>query len=147
MSSSFKIIHGTDVVSAANPLPVVSGVPAADPGVLQYRNAALLAVKAQIKGAAGALVSVKLINPNTVPVYVKMYNAPSASVTVGTTVPQRVEMVPPGDGTTPGMLIYTPDAQPIEWFSAGITIAAVTALADAGTTAPATALYAEVDYK
>lgn len=147
MSSTFKIQQGNDVVSASNPLPVVAGVSATDPGVLQYRNAALLATKSQVKATGGALVSLKFINPNTVPVYVKMYNAPSASVTVGTTVPQRVELVPPGDGATPGVLIYTPDAQPVEWFSAGITIAAVTTLADAGTTAPGTAIYAEVDYK
>lgn len=134
-------------VSADDPLPIIAGVPAADSGVLQYRNAALLATKQQIKATAGALVSVKLINPNTVPVYVKLYNAAAAAVTVGVTVPQRVEMVPPGDGTTPGVLLYTPDAQPIEWFSGGMTVAAVTGLADASTTAPATAVYAEIDYK
>jgi hypothetical protein len=147
MSSTSKLHHGAELVSPANPLPVVAALPLSDLGILQYRNAALLAAKAQVKGTAASLQSMKFINPNTVPVYVKLYNGASAAVTVGTTPPQRVEMVPPGDGVTPGMLIYAPDAQAIEWFSVGLTIAAVTTLADAGLTAAPTAIYAEVDYK
>jgi hypothetical protein len=147
MSSNVRLVVRGQTVTDNNRLPVDLGVTAADPSVLQYRNAALLAVKAEVKGSAGVIVSMKFFNPNVAATYIKIYNAPAASVTVGSTVPQRVEVIPAGDGTTPGVLIYTPDAQMIEYFSAGITLAAVTTLADAGTTAPATAIYAEVDYK
>ena len=145
--ASVRLVVRGLVVTDSNRLPVDLGVTVADTGVLAYRNTALSATKSQVKGSAGAILSLYISNPNLVPVWVKFYNAPAASVTVGTTTPVRARVVPPGDGSTPGFLEVTADAQLWAYFSAGITLAAVTALADASTAAPASALYAEVAYK
>lgn len=119
-----------------------------------YRNTALLATVLLIAtgttGAAGRrrIFGLSLMNPNTVPVFVKLFNAAAAaSVILGTTAPQHVICIPPGDGTTPGMVRISQDAVPVYQFDLGICIAAVTGLADASTTAPGTAINAEVQYK
>lgn len=115
--------------------------------VANYRNTNLLATKAEITAAGCNLYGLRIINPNTSPAYVKLYAAPAASVTVGTTTPQSVVVVPPGDGVTPGMVTLRNEQAPLGYFGTGLTIAAVTTLADAGTTALGTGLNVEAQYK
>lgn len=115
--------------------------------VFNYRKTNLTATKDQVIAAGCNLVGFKIVNPNTVPAYVKLYAAPAASVTVGTTTPKAVLVVPAGDGTSPGVLMAAPDGVPLEFFGTGLTIAAVTELADAGTTALPTAINVEIQYK
>ncbi len=51
-----------------------------DPGYSKYRNTALAATKQSVKAATATLWGFNLINVNTVPVYVKFYNALAADV-------------------------------------------------------------------
>lgn len=124
-----------------------SGPVAADPGFSAFRSTALGATATAIKASGGNLYGVRIINVNTVPVYVKFYNVAAGSVTVGTTAVTHVEMVPPGDGTTPGLLLLSPGSTSLKYFSTAIAAAVVTGLADNSTAAPSTAVYAEIEYK
>lgn len=114
-----------------------------DSGFAYYRNEALSNTKLAVKVGAGNLFSVNLINVNATPVYVKFYDALIASVTVGTTIPILTLAIPAGDGTTPGIVV----GELVKYFATGLVIAAVTELADSGTTAPATAIHVNLGYK
>lgn len=107
-----------------------------------YRQPAQGAAKAQIKGSAGALQGYNFINPNTYPVYAKLYNALAASVTVGTTVPVRTIAIPAG-----GFVTQENAGVSLTDFSTGITIAVTKLIADNDATALDTAILAEVVYK
>lgn len=113
----------------------------------RYRDTALAATKQEVKATQGNVYGLSVVNVNTVPVYVKFYNAASANVTVGTTTPQHVVAVPAGDGTTPGLFFFPSDIAPLFSFGTGCTIAAVTGLADNSTAAPSTAIMVEIQYK
>lgn len=141
---NIRVNHSGQLVSDANRFPVAVGPVATDPGLTAYRNTALAATKQAAATAACALFGVTLINPNTVTVYLKLYDAAVGDVTVGTTTPAVVYAVPAGNGTTPGQFLLTPEAVAAEYFSTAITVAAVLELADSGTTAPSTAIYARI---
>lgn len=131
---------GSEMGTSAIPIPV-SAVSSADPGFASYRNTALSATKQTVVAAATTLWGVNLINPNTVPVYLKLYNALVGDVTVGTTAPAMTIAVPAGDGVTPGIFFARPGSVAIRAFSTGLTAAVVTGLADSSTAAPATAIH------
>ena len=117
------------------------------PTTTAYRNTALSSTPQQVKGSAGIVYGWNFINTNTAAVYVKFYDALSGSVTVGTTTPLTIKMVPAGNGTTPG-IFYLPKSQvPHGGFATGITIAAVTGIADSSTAAPTTGIYSEIGYQ
>ena len=118
-----------------------------NPGYSYYRQTALDETKRSVKANAGNVYGFTFINSNTVPVYIKFYNALVGDVTVGTTVPLTVLMVPAGNGTTPGQVVATVEDAPFAHFNTGITIAAVTGVADSSTGAPTTDLHAEVVYR
>jgi hypothetical protein len=118
-----------------------------DPGFGHYRNTALSSTDVAVKTSTANLFGFTITNVNTTPVYVKFYNGTTATVTVGTTVPVAVVMVPAGDGTTPGSVMLAPGS--VSWLFAntGLVVAAVTGIADNSTAAPSTAIYIEVQYK
>lgn len=119
-----------------------------DPGYARFRNTALTSTAVAIKTSASNLYGYTLLNVNTSPVYVKLYNATVAGTTVGTTVPLAVIMVPAGNGTTPGAVYLAPDSiSSAQFFSTALTVAAVTGIADNSTSAPSTAVYMEALYK
>jgi len=126
-------------------LRVEPAVVATDSGYGNFRTTALTATAQAIKASAGNVYAMTLINPNTDAVYVKLFNVAAASVVLGTTVPVMVMPVPAGDGDTPGVSTLSGDFSR-RFFDTAISIAAVTTLADNGSSAPAAAIYAEVIY-
>ncbi len=120
------------------------------PGLLKFRAGTaslLLATKQVIKAAPGKVYGISVINSNAVPEYVKFYDALTADVTVGTTVPVMVRMVPANDGTNDGQLIIEPGEEELHKFETGIVIIATSVRADTGTqTAPSAGLLAEVRF-
>lgn len=118
-----------------------------DPGFAKYRNTALTSTDVQVKAGQSNLFGFTFVNVNTSPVYVKVYDGLAANVTVGSTAPVAVIEVPAGDGTTSGVVILAPGTVSYRFVNSGLTIAAVTGLADNSSAAPATAIYAELLYK
>lgn len=112
----------------------------------RYRNTALSSTKQEIKASAGDIYSWNFINPNTVDVFVKLYDAPAASVTVGTTTPALTLQIPAASSGSFGSFWQDVGVHPQEIFTSGITIAVVTSLADSSTTAPSTAIHCSVRF-
>lgn len=139
-NQALQLAQETAIVAKLGPV-------AADPGTSRFRTTALTSTAQAIKASGGNVYSVTLFNPNTAPVYVKFYNIAAASVTVGTSTVQHVIMVPPGDGTTPGAVLLPAGLASLHYFGTAIAAACVTGLADNSTSAPSTAIYAEVEYK
>lgn len=111
-------------------------------GLLNFRNNALTNVPIQIKAVAGQTRGWNLINLNTIPVYVKLYDSLAASVIVGTTTVVRTLAIPASGA-------FFLEAQSISQddFLTAISIACVTGLLDNNVTAPAIAIHAGVRYK
>lgn len=130
----------------ATPIPFPFVPSTTDPGFSRYRNAALLATAVSVKASAGNVYGIKIINPNATKANVKLYNIAAASVTVGTSAVLHTVPVPANDGTNDGVTWITPDGI-IMAFDTAIAIAAVTELADNGTTAPGSGLLVEIFYK
>jgi hypothetical protein len=84
----------------------------------------------EIKSATGQLYGWYIYNDGAAEVYVKLYNAPAASVTVGTTVPVLTLGIPAGSGSN----VFTEKGIA---FSSGICAAATTVVTTADQTAPA----------
>lgn len=114
--------------------------------IIIYRNTALSNTKQEVSASGVTLLGWNLINLNTVTVYVKLYDAAAASVTIGTTTPVYTLAVPPGDGTNPGIFFQELSNHLQELTANGLTIACVTGLADNSTAAPATAIHASLRY-
>lgn len=138
-------LRASAIPVSATTLPLVTL--ASESGFLSYRNTALSNTAVAVKPVAGSVMGWNFINSNTTPVYVKFYNLASGSVTVGTSAVVLTVLVPPGDGTTPGMYFLEPSLIPVEVFSTAISVACVTGMSDNSTTAPATAIHASVRYK
>ena len=129
--------------SATKPLPVA----VYKREISRYRNTALSSTKQEIKATAGDIYGWNFINPNTVDTYIKIYDAPAASVTVGTTTPILTMCIPAAvSSTVAGVFYQDVGAVPQEICTSGITIAAVTGLADNSTTAPTTPIHCSVRY-
>ena len=128
----------------------VSFVPATDAifattgetGLLSFRNTSLTNTASQIKATAGQTRGWNLINPNTVPVYIKFYDALAANVVVGTTAVLRTLAIPSG-----GAFYLEAQSVSQDDFLTAISIACVTGLLDSNATAPAIAIHAEMRYK
>lgn len=115
--------------------------PSANAGVVGasiYNNTALSSTKQAANASAGNMYGYHIYNPNSVVIYVQLFNVASASVTVGTTAPTAVLAVPPL-----GWADASP-ATPIA-FSTALTIAATTTATGSGT--PTTALLCNIWYK
>lgn len=99
-----------------------------------------------IKASAGGIHGFMVVNPNEVPMYLKIYNIASGSVTVGTSSVSRVIPVPAADATNPGIIAFP--RSDVQWYfgSTALSVAAVTSIADNSTTPrPTTDLYVEFD--
>lgn len=96
------------------------------------------ATKQSIKTAAGNLYGYHIYNPNTTVIYVQMFAALTASVTLGTTAPTMVIAVPAGGWAD------SPTTAPGIAFSTGIVTAATTTAT--GSTGPTTNLLANFWY-
>lgn len=107
-------------------------------GTSIYNNTALSSTKQAANASAGNLYGYHIYNPNSVVIYVQMFNVASAGVTVGSTTPTAVIAVPAF-----GWADATP-ATPIA-FATALTIAATTTSTGSGT--PGTALLANFWYK
>lgn len=119
---------------------------AQNPGLANYRNTGQTNAPVTIKASQGGVYGFTFINPNTSPVYVKFFNKGTTTV-VGTDAPFAVIAVPPGNGTSPGMVYLAAGNVPWEYFLNAITVAATTGLADSSNTSPAVGLYTEVLFK
>lgn len=89
-----------------------------------------------IKASAGQLYELALINTTNALIYVKLYNATTANVTVGSTTPVMTIPVP-GNNDTDGAGIVRNWPNGLA-FGTAITIAATTSFADNDTGAPGT---------
>lgn len=102
--------------------PVTAG------GTKIFRSLSVTATKAEVSATPAQIYGWSIRNSGAAAVFLKIYNAPAASVTVGTTTP--VMTIP----------ISIASARDVAWpqgieFTSGITIACVTGVADNDTTA------------
>lgn len=95
------------------------------------------ATATQLKATSGAVFGYHLYNPNSTVVYLQVFDATSASVTVGTTSPKFVLVIPPKG------VVDTQPAHAIGMTTA-ISVACTTTATGAG--APATGLHMTVWY-
>lgn len=91
-----------------------------------------------VKGSAGKFGGYYIYNPNSVAIYVMVYDIAAASVTVGTSTAKLVFCIPAVGAANLEMVVGIP-------FATAIAIAAATT--GGGNTAPTTALEAMVWYK
>jgi hypothetical protein len=110
---------------------IVTLAPSADTeGLTIFRSLDLDETEEAVKASAGKLYGWYLYNDGAAEVYVKFYNDTTANVTVGTTTPVLTVPVPAGAAANVEFTNGIP-------FSAAITAAATTGVADADTAAPA----------
>lgn len=89
----------------------------------------------EVSSSACTLFWMNVVNTTASPLYLKLYNAAAASVTVGTTTPVMTFVIPTlGDTNGVGFNIEFGPAGTA--FSTGLCVACTTALADADTGAP-----------
>jgi hypothetical protein len=131
---------GNTDVGAGNPVPIKVAPPTSG-GYDVHRTIDLDESEEEIKSSAGQVYGWFFSNESESDVYIKFYNAASASVTVGTTTPFLT--VPLGAGKQANVEF----AGGIE-FDTGICVAATTGVADNDTGAPsANDVVANVFYK
>ena len=105
------------------------------PGLTPYRNLDVDETEDQVSASAVNIGWLHVMNTTNEPLFLKLFNATAASVTVGTTTPTNTFMIPTqGDANGAGVTIAIPDGGLI--YSTALTIACTTALADADTGAP-----------
>lgn len=110
-------------------------------GYSTFRNVSVSNSAIDVKGSAGNLFGWNLINPNGAEVFLKLYNATAANVTVGTTTPIETIRIP-----TNGSALQEINGIDQISFDTALSIAAVTEAGDTGTTAPTTAIIAHLKY-
>ena len=102
-------------------------------GTTLYRNIDVDESEDQIKGSAGQLYWLHAMNVTSAVLYLQVYNATAASVTVGTTTPDLTFPIPTqGDTNGAGFVLAIPNGIA---FSTAITIAATTTVS--GSAGPA----------
>lgn len=87
----------------------------------------------EIFAGGGLLYGIHAINVATSVLYLKLYDAPAADVTVGTTVPVATFAIPTQAATANGAG-FSETYEPAVEFHAGMSVACVTEVADNGTT-------------
>ena len=102
-------------------------------------QSALVATVVAIKAAPGRLFGLVISNPNTVTIWIQMFDLAPGSVTLGTTAPRLSILVPKGVSATDagGVELLWPDGV---FFETQISVAATTAPTNAA--APTTGLTA-----
>lgn len=111
-----------------------------------YRNTALSNTAQQVKTSGGDIYGWNLVNPNATDVYVKLYDGLLSNVSVGTTAPKTIILVPAGAEEGHGLNFLPVSDRPQEEFLDRIVIASVTDLADNSNSAPVSPIYSEVRY-
>ena len=99
-----------------------------------------------VKASAGTLYAVRIDNlANASPVYYKLWNVAQGSVTVGTTAPDEIIMVP---ASSIVLHEFKSGSPPVggKAYSTAITHACVTTAGTAGTTSPTSPVLVEVAY-
>ncbi|HZS43348.1 MAG TPA: hypothetical protein VFA52_03995 [Candidatus Paceibacterota bacterium] len=97
-----------------------------------------------VKASSAVLYGVRADNSaNGTPVYVKLYNATSGSVVVGTTAPDEIIYVPANSVVT---RTYFTGASVGVTFATALTAACVTSGGTAGTTSPALSVSVSITY-
>lgn len=119
-----SIAAGTNTIGDVGIKPRTSG------GWDVFRSLDLDETEEDVKTSAGQLFGWYMYNKRTTAVYVKLYNATAANVTVGTTTPFLTIPLPPGAAAN----VLGETGIP---FSTAITAAATTGVADSDTGAPA----------
>lgn len=103
-------------------------------GTTPYKNLDVDETEDEVKGTAGQLYWLHVINLAATKRYLKFYNATAANVTVGTTTPVLTLPIPTlGDTNGAGFNLAIPNGIA---FGTAITIAATTGFADNDTGAP-----------
>lgn len=118
------LVAGTATIGAVNVKPTTSG------GLSIFRSIDLDETEEDVKTSAGQLFGWYLYNAHSAVLYVKLYNATAANVTVGTTTPVMTIPVPPSSGAN---VEFTNGIA----FSTAICAACTTGVADNDTGAPA----------
>jgi hypothetical protein len=118
------IAAGTNTIGDVGVKPRTSG------GLTIFRSLDLDETEEEVKATAGQLFGWYIYNDGAADVSVKLYNATTANVTVGTTTPVMTLTIPAGAAANAFSEIGIA-------FGTAITAAAVTEIADNGTTAPA----------
>lgn len=103
-------------------------------GTTLYKNIDVDESEDEVKGSAGQVYWIHAMNLASSVLYLKLYNAAAADVTVGTTVPDLTFPLPTqGDTNGAGFTLSIPNG--IE-FDTGITVAATTGVGDGDSGAP-----------
>ena len=103
-------------------------------GTTLYKNLDVDETEDQVKATAGQIYWIHAMNMKATPLYLKIYNATAANVTVGTTAPDLTFPVPSQGSTNgAGFVLAIPNGIA---FSTAITIAATTGVADNDSGAP-----------
>lgn len=134
-----KLIHGADGTNAGdvalgNPYPVTD-IGIATNGLSVYRTLDLDESEEEIKATAGTLYGAWVCNTTTATVFLKLYNATAANVTVGTTTP-FITVPLPGNSADDVLANLNVGGKGIK-FDTAISAAVTGALADSDTTAVA----------
>jgi hypothetical protein len=119
-----SIAAGTNTIGAVNVKPTTAG------GLTIFRSIDLDETEEEVKATAGQVFGWYIYNDGAAEVYVKLYNATAANVTVGTTTPVMTIPIP---ATSVANVEFTNGIA----FGTAITAAATTGVADNDTAAPA----------
>lgn len=111
-------------------------------GAKRYENTDLDGTKSAVSSAAGRLYSIRVDNSaNGAASYLKMWDAASGDVTVGTTAPDWIYKIP---ASTKKTLVFVGDTD--DEFGTALTAACVTAGGTAGTTNPTSNVNVQIVY-
>ena len=121
-------------INAARPLAVETQAGSAC-GATPYKNIDVDESEDQVSAIACTLYAIHAINMKATVLYLKLYNATAANVTVGTTVPTMTFPLPT-PGTTNGAGFWLNFGTVGAAFSTALTIACTTGVADNDSTGP-----------
>jgi len=109
-----------------------------------FTDTAIGATVDAVKGSSAKVYWIIVDNSQNVAAsYVKLYNVASGSVTVGTTAPDEVILVPASVVITQ---VYSTGAGPGKTFGTALSAACVTTGGTAGTTAPSSSVVVTIAY-
>lgn len=94
-------------------------------GAIPYFNASVTATKVAVIARPCRLFFIEIIGNDTTDVFLQLFDATSANVTVGTTTPTMVLVIPGGSGASNRGAFEETFVFPIQFYNA-LTIAATT---------------------
>jgi hypothetical protein len=124
----------TSISAGTNAIGNVGVIPRTSGGMTIFRSIDIDESEEEIKGTAGQVFSITAFNRTAAPLYLKFYNDTAANVSVGSTTPVLTFVVPANADSDGAGFVWN---HPIGFaFSAAITVACTTGVADADTGAP-----------